>query len=318
MNQVSFAHVLNSVFHQEMEENENIFIIGSDISFGGRAGVTQGLVQRFGSERVIDTPINEEIFVGIAIGAAQAGLRPVVEIAHSTLPLVGAIDFFKMGIWSKICGDNFSLPIVVRVRMGREAGHELSASIISFLTGLHGVTVVAPSTHHQAKGTLLSALRHNSPVIFLEYSALYRKMSEAPLSTNEIPFGKAEYATVGKDISIISYAHLTDLAIKAAKEYSAKGVCVEVLDLISLKPLDVDKIIETARKTKKVIVLSDESNSIAGFPYRIYHFIKEKLPETRVIIMGAKEVVIPFGPLREAVSPTFEDLRGVIELNITH
>jgi len=165
-NTKTYAEALNDVFHQEMKKDKSIILLGQDIGvLGGREGVTKNLLKKFGRHRVIDAPLNEELYVGIAIGAAQMGMRPVIEFAHSTLSLLAFADVFRSGIW---CGANdnaFSLPIVIRLRHISHMGPELSPYILSILALFQGVTVVAPSTPQEAQDILRGALRSSQPVI---------------------------------------------------------------------------------------------------------------------------------------------------------
>jgi pyruvate/2-oxoglutarate/acetoin dehydrogenase E1 component len=313
MRNIPFYQAVNEALHQEMERDGAIFIMGSDIVFGGRAGMTSGLAERFGRERVIDTPINEEIFVGMGIGAAEVGTRPIIELVHSTLPLIAGIDFLRMGVWEWVSGAK--IPLVVRVRTGEEVGPELSTSLASFLSSLRGVQVAAPSTPYQIKGILASALRGDKPVVVLENSGLFVEKSDVPHPPYMYPFGKGEYIFSGNDVSIISYSVVTKTVRIAHEELVRKGIGVDVLDLVSLRPLDENKILQTARKTKKILILSDESLSVAGLPYKIYYLIKEKIPEAKIHMLGAKEIPVPLGPLREVILPeTQEIVKGCMDL----
>lgn len=302
MRKISLAMAINETLEQEMGRDKTIFLIGEDIGIiGGRAGVTSGLLKKFGSDRVIDTPVNEELFVGIGIGAAETGLRPVIEFAHGSLITLAAADIFRAGIWRQICFNKFSLPIIIRVAIGDSFGPELSAPLFSMFLNLPGLIVVAPSTPYQAKGILNMALRGDNPVIILEYINIYKKIGEVPISSYVLPIKQAEFRKIGDDISIISYSYLSDLAEEAAIKLFDYGVSAEILDLVSLKPLDTEKIIKTAEKNKKVLVLGIEPIGSSVLFFKIYNLIKQKIPETEIIFCGYEKLPIPYGPLRRHV-----------------
>ncbi|MFY9462435.1 MAG: transketolase C-terminal domain-containing protein [Candidatus Sungiibacteriota bacterium] len=312
---ITLSQALNESFFEEMERNERILILGEDIgSFGGRSKVTKGLLKKFGKERVRDTPLNEELFVSIAIGAAQAGLRPVVEFAHGTLLTLATSDIFRMGIWRWICADRFSLPIVIRVKVGGMAGPELATSLLSVFINLMGITIVAPSTPYQAKGLLKFSLRSNKPIIFLENVWLYPKTGNVPSDDYLYPIGVGEFRKKGKDVSIITYSALNDLAGEVAEELTRERISVEILDLVSLKPLDLEKIIETAQKTKKVIILGDEPTGPGGLFAHIYIHIKERLPDTTIRFFGTKQLPMLYSPWHKYVMPEPEELIRYIKL----
>ncbi len=308
---ITGAQALNEALHEEMERDSNIILLGEDIGkFGGRHSVTDGLLERFGSKRVIDTPINEELFMGIAIGAAQVGLRPVIEFAHGTFATIDLNNIRRAGIWDWISGYKLRVPIVIRVKWGTGRsdgfGHELSSSVLSSLINHMGLAIVAPSTPRQAKGLLKTSLRGDKPVIFLEPGKLYDYMDEVPVEDYTLPFGCAELTKEGKDISVITHASLTNFAKKAAANPILKGIDLEILNLVSIKPLDEAKIIETAQKTKRVIILDDEPDPLNALSAKLTALIYQKCPGAHVRWFGPKRVPLPFGPLEREVLPQGE------------
>lgn len=306
---ISISEALNEGLREEMEKDDKIFIMGEDIAaFGGRMKVTKGLLEKFGKLRVMDTPINEEIFISVAMGAAQVGLKPIVEFSHTTLAAISANDIFRAGLWKWICGNRFSLPIIIRINVSRGAGPEMSTSIISMFLNLMGIDIVAPSTPFQAKGILKSAIRGTKPIIILEDGIMYDKKGEVPAEDYVFPIGRGELRREGKDISIITYCGFSDLALSAADELAKNGISAEIIDLVSLKPLDTEKIIETARKTKKVLLMVDESPLYSALCDKIYFLIKEALPDVKIVFLGTKNLPVPFAHFGKIIFPKVEDI----------
>lgn len=301
----TFAGAINEALTEEMERDSTIFIMGEDVAtIEGRWGTTVGMIKKFGKNRIIDTPINEELFLGVAMGAAQTGMRPIIEFCHGTLPLISASDIFRMGMWKWIGANKFDLPIVVRVKLGTgftHLGPELSSTVISPFLNLLGIKMVAPSTPYQAKGLFKTALRGNDPIIFFEHVSLYSKLGEVPALKYALPLNLGEFRKRGGSLSLLSYSNLTDIAEEAARELVNEGIDIEILDLVSLKPLDKNKILETAKKTKKIIVLDHEAYDGGGLFATIYTLIKKEMPDAYIIPLTTKPMPIPFGSQEEHI-----------------
>lgn len=294
----TFAEAIRETLYEAMSEDKNVFIIGEDIvSMGGRDGITAGFLDAFGGNRVIETPLNEELFAGIALGAAQTGLRPIVEFAHGSLITIGASDVFLAGIWPLMCKPQEMPAIIIRLRWGGGiVGGQLSIPFISSFYNYIGVSIVSPSTAEQASALLRTAFKEkNKTIIFLEHINLYKKQSAEQKNNPPITIGQAEYRKKGKDISVITHAKLTDIAEDTANELEKSGVEVELLDLISLKPLDLDKIQETARKTKRVLILDEEPDLGGGIFPIVENAILRASPDARIARLGSEKVPVPFG-----------------------
>lgn len=311
--QKSFVAALRDALSHEMEKDPSLCVFGEDVaSYGGRRGVTRGLLEAFGPRRVIDTPLNEELFVGMAIGAAQAGLRPVAEFSHAAFLMLAASDIHRMGFWDRVNLGKFKLPIVLRAAFGsgyEEYGEELALSAVSAFLNWKGIRMVAPSDAFQAKGLLTAALRSDTPTIFLEHRLLYKTEAAVPENEYVLPLGRGMITRPGNDVTVIAYGYLTHLAREAAEELQRKGgPDVEVVDLVSLKPLDAPLITASASKTKRVLILDEEPAGTAGLSAALFTLIKTAVPEARISFLGAEETPLPFGKRALAFLPDTEKI----------
>ena len=307
---ITIGATINETLREEMERDASIVLIGEDIAtIGGRGGVTAGLRKTFGKDRVIQTPLVEELLLGIAIGVAQSGLRPVVEFGHANFLMLAWSDVYKMGIWRRLSANKISLPIVVRMKFGAylKYGAELTGPFISSLQSVLGIKIVVPSRPADAKGLLRQALRTDRPVLFLEHAKLYGNIGPVSDDRHFSPLDEAVIRRSGTDLSIISYGYLLAEAEKAARTLAAEGVSVEVIDLVSLKPLDQKTLIESAQKTKKIIVFDEETQGGGLFPF-IFTIIKRSVPDARVESVGSRPVPLPFGPAENFILPQSDDL----------
>lgn len=290
--ELTIKDAVNEAIRQSMEADPNVFIMGEDIcggngrdhdtameSQGGAFGVTKGLATQFGRERVLDTPISETAFTGLGIGAAHAGLRPIVEIMY--VDFVGVCFDQIMNQASKMhymYGAKTSLPMVIRTTCGCgfRVGAEHSQTLYPMFTALPGLKVVAPSNAYDAKGLLIRAIRDNDPVIFLEHKRLYMRKCEVPEEMYEIEFGKADIKRTGKDITIIAVQKMVERALEAADKLAEKGIDAEVVDPRTLSPLDTDTLLASARKTGRVVI-ADESYPRCGLAADFSAIITENL-----------------------------------------
>ena len=293
---ISGAEALNQALDEEMSRDENIVIFGEDVGrFGGKNKVTKNLWLKYGPRRVVDTPLNEELFASIAIGAAQCGLRPVIEFAHGPFLTIDLNNIRRAGIWDWISAYQLRIPIVMLTNWrSAELGHELSSAVLSNILNLLGITIVIPSTPTQAKGLLKTALRENSPVIFLEHRLLYTKKETVPSGDYTYPFGNAEFRRHGRDLSIITYSALVDLVERSLAGFPYD---IEILDLVSIKPLDYKKIVETARRTGKVLIVDGEPDEYNPLSAAIKSIIYKECPGINIYWLGAPKIPLPTGPL---------------------
>lgn len=302
---LSFSRALNEALREEMIQDKNVFIFGEDIGIlGGYYGVTSGLLKSFGSERVIDMPLNEEIFVGIAIGAAQLGLKPIIEFGHANFLLLAFCDIYRSGIYRSECAGKLSLPIVIRAPFGdkKYRGPELAGDLIRMFYNVPGIKIVVPSTPYRAKGLLKAAVRDPNPVLFFEHEKLYFENGFAPLEEYTCPIEKASLISEGSDLSIISYGYTLKLIIEIISN-DCKELKVDILDLVTLKPLDKNSIVKSAKKTGKVLIV-EEGNEDGGMGSIISTLIHEFDSNINVSTIGAKNLPLPAGNLAPDIIPS--------------
>ncbi|MBI4584045.1 MAG: alpha-ketoacid dehydrogenase subunit beta [Planctomycetes bacterium] len=266
--ELSYRDAIKEALFEEMRRDPNVFCIGEDIArFGGPMKVTEGLLQEFGEERVVDTPIAEAGFVGIGVGAAMTGLRPVVEVMYNDFLLLAMDQIINQAAKaSYMFGGKCKMPIVVRTHAGAGRGNaaQHSQSLWMLFVHLPGVIVMAPSTPADAKGLLKSAIRADSPTLFFENKLIYGMKGPVPEGEHLVPIGKADIKRRGKDVTIVSTSRMTVFALGAAEKLAAEGIDVEIVDPRTLKPLDLDTVLESVRKTKRVVIV-DEGCRTGGF-----------------------------------------------------
>ena len=267
---ITVSKAIGEALHEEMLRDDKMFIMGEDMAVMGNVfAITRGFLDEFGPNRVIDTPISEEGFVGMAVGAAMRGMHPVVELMYDDFATECADPLFNQAAKIRyMTGGQCSVPMVLRAPMGsgrRNAGQH-SQSLENFFCHFPGLKVVAPCSAEDAKGLLKSAIRDEDPVIFLEHKLLYAHKEEIPEGEYTIPLGQAKVKREGKDLTIISWSREVNFALEAAKTLEQEGIDVEVLDLRSLVPLDWDAIKASISKTHTAIIVSEEvkRGSFAG------------------------------------------------------
>src|SRR5215469_4796587 len=272
---LTFRDAINEALGQEMERDPRVVLMGEDVAggatlpgferedaWGGVLGVTKGLVQRFGRERVLDTPISESAFIGAAVGAAATGLRPVAELMFVDFFGVCMDQIFNQGAKLRyMFGGKARVPMVIRTMIGagfRAAGQH-SGCHYSVFTHMPGLKCVVPSTPADAKGLLAASIRDDDPVIFFEHKMLYDLSGEVPEGELLIPLGKADVKRAGDRVTVVAIGRMVHLALEAAETVAADGVDVEVVDPRTLSPLDDDTILSSVRRTRRVVVV-DEDN----------------------------------------------------------
>lgn len=259
---ITVSKAIGEALHEEMLRDSKMFIMGEDMGVMGNVfAITKGFMEEFGADRVIDTPISEEGFVGMAVGAALRGLRPVVELMYDDFATECADPLFNQAAKIRyMTGGQCNVPMVLRAPMGsgrRNAGQH-SQSLENFFCHFPGLKVIAPCSAEDAKGLLKTAIRDDDPVVFLEHKLLYAHKEEIPEGEYTIPFGQAKIKKEGTDITIISWSREVNFCLEAAEKLSEEGISAEVLDLRSLVPLDWDAIRESVSKTHNVIIVSEE------------------------------------------------------------
>ena len=279
MPEIMYREAINQALAEELERDANVFLIGEEVGkYQGAFKVSQGLLQRFGSARVVDAPISELGFTGLGIGAAMVGLRPVVEMMTFNFAIL-AMDQILNGAakMRHMSGGQLRVPIVIRGPEG--TGGRLSSQHSQVFDSIYshfpGIKVVAPATPKDAKGLLKSAIRDDNPVIFFEAERLYAVKGEVPEGELLIPIGKAEVKREGKDVSLITWSRMYYYVEQAAAQLEQTGVSAEILDLRSLRPLDEEAIVATAKKTNRVVII-EEGWPHAGMGAQIAYLLQQK------------------------------------------
>jgi pyruvate dehydrogenase E1 component beta subunit len=303
--EITFVEALNEALMQEMERDLNVIVMGEDVGvYGGIFGVTKGLLQKFGPDRVIDTPISEAGFIGAAVGAAAAGLRPVVELMF--------VDFFGVcmdQIYNQAAkmrymfGGKIKIPVTIRTTIGGglSAAAQHSQVLYSIFAHVPGLKVVVPSTPYDAKGLLITAIRDDNPKIFFEHKLLYGVRGPVPKEPYTIPFGVADVKMEGSDVTVVAVAYMVHEALKAANELKKEGISVEIIDPRTLVPFDKEAVTKSVKKTGRLVVV-DEDYDRCGFASWIAAIVADECfgyldaPIKRVT---TPTVPIPFSPVLE-------------------
>jgi pyruvate/2-oxoglutarate/acetoin dehydrogenase E1 component len=246
---------------EEMLRDERVFVMGEDVGlYGGAYGATRGLWQEFGEWRVVDTPISEATIGGAAVGAAMAGLRPVAEIMYVDFTPLAMDQIANQGAKNRyMFGGKTTVPMVMRTEggAGRAIAAHHSQSLESLWTHFPGIYVVMPSTPYDAKGLLKAAIREDTPVMFIEHKMLYKEKGPVPEEEYIIPLGVADVKREGKDVTLVTYSRMVYRALEAAELLAQEGIDVEVVDLRTLKPLDIDTIVASVTKTGRLVGLTE-------------------------------------------------------------
>jgi 2-oxoisovalerate dehydrogenase E1 component beta subunit len=301
---LTYLEAIRQGIWEEMERDPTVFCIGEDIGiYGGAFKVTDGFIDRFGPERVIDTPIAESAIVGAAFGAALTGMRPVAEFqfmdfigcAFNQITNMVAKAHYRWGA---------PAPLVVRGPSGGNVhgGPFHSQNPEAYFTHTPGLRVVCPATAYDAKGLIKASIRDNNPVIFFEHKYLYRRIKEdIPADDYIIPLGKARVAREGRDLSVVTYAAMVHVALEAAELLSKEGIELEILDLRTVSPLDREAIAETVRRTNKVLILHEDVRT-GGIAGEISAIINEEAFEALdgpIVRLTALDTPVPFSPPQE-------------------
>ncbi|OIO72868.1 MAG: alpha-ketoacid dehydrogenase subunit beta [Elusimicrobia bacterium CG1_02_37_114] len=261
MKQLFYWQAINEALEEEMKRDPNVFVMGEDVAiYGGAYGVTRGLMEKFGEERVRDTAISEAAIAGAGLGAAVTGMRPVIEIMYIDFISIALDQIYnQMAKIRYMFGGKTKVPIVVRTQggPGRTLGAHHSQSLESWLVHVPGLKVVMPATPYDAKGLLKSAIREDNPVIFIEHKMLYGTKGEIPEEEYTLPIGKASIKREGSDVTIIAYSMALLKALKAAEQLQKGGINCEVIDPLTLLPLDIATIMESVKKTHKVVIVHE-------------------------------------------------------------
>ena len=317
----TLLEAVREAMYEELQRDPGVFVLGEDVAArGGVFLATQGFLEEFGEERIIDTPLGEASIVGIALGASFKGLRPIAEIQFSDFIWPAANQL--IGEAGRVCygtNGNITVPMVVRVPYGGgiRGGLFHSQNVESYFFHTPGLKVIAPATPYDAKGLLKASIRDNNPVVFMEHKKTYRLVrGEVPEDEYVVPIGKADIKQVGGDISIITYGLMLHYCLEAAGILEGEGVGVEVVDLRSLRPLDTDAILQSVQKTGRAMIVH-EDNITGGVGAEVAALLADKAfeyldaPISRVC--GPDIPTMPFAPpLEDAYMPNAEKIADAL------
>jgi pyruvate dehydrogenase E1 component beta subunit len=315
---LTYREALRQAMQEEMRRDDRVFVMGEDVSaYGGSYAVTKGLADEFGEKRVRDTPIAESIIVGAGIGAAMNGLRPVAELMTVNFALLALDQIVNHAAkLHYMFGGQMTVPLVVRTAAGwSQLGATHSQTFENYFAYVPGLVVVAPSTPRDAKGLLKASIRTDNPVIFLEHSLLYGMRGEVPDGEGDYTeeLGKSRVLRKGKDVTIVSYSRMASVSMVAAEWLAKDGIEAEVVDLRTLRPLDMGPVLESVRRTNKAVVAEESWKSCgmgAEIAARIYEEAFDYLdaPVSRV---ASIEVPVPYN--RKLEREAFPDENDVVE-----
>lgn len=319
MTRMTTVQALNSALHIMMAEDRRVFCLGEDIGvMGGDFGVTRGLHEKFGGERVRDTPLSESAIIGAAVGAAMVGMRPVAEIMFADF-LATCFDQIvnNAAKLHYMFDGQYTAPIVIRAACGGGfgGGPHHSQTTEGWFMNVPGLVIIAPATPYDAKGLLTASIENENPVLFLEHKALYRTKGEVPEEKYSLPLGKASIARQGKDVTLIAEMWMVQKALKAAEELEKEGISAEVIDLRTLRPWDHETVLESVAKTGRAVVVNESPKS-GGLAADISAVIAEeafaklKAPPLRVCGL---DTPIPFSlALEKIILPGEDDIQKAV------
>ncbi|ANU09584.1 acetoin dehydrogenase subunit beta [Planococcus antarcticus DSM 14505] len=316
MRELTYLEAVREAMSQEMRANEDVFVLGEDIGvYGGAFGVTRGMIEEFGPERIRNTPISEAAISGTAVGAALTGMRPIVELQFSDFMTIAMDNMVNQAAKIRyMYGGKGKVPMVLRTPAGSGTGAaaQHSQSLEAWMAHIPGLKVVQPSTAYDAKGLLKAAIDDDNPVIFYEHKLCYPKKSDVPEEAYSIPLGKADIKKQGSDVTIVATAIMVHKSLEAAEELQKEGIEVEVIDPRTLVPLDIETIVQSVKKTGRLVVVH-EAVKRGGFGGEIASLIAESEAfdylDAPIKRLGGKAVPIPYNPeLEKAAVPVVADI----------
>lgn len=313
MRELQFREALREAMVEEMKRDESVFLMGEEVAeYNGAYKVSQGMLEEFGAQRVVDTPIAELGFAGIGVGAAMNGLRPIIEFMTFNFSLV-AIDqvINSAAKMMSMSGGQYPVPIVFRGPTGNAGmlSSQHSQNFENWYANCPGLKVVVPSNPRDAKGLLKSAIRDDNPVIFMESELMYGDKGEVPEEEYLLPIGKAEVKQSGNDLTIVSFGKMMKVAFEAAQALQQEGYSVEVIDLMSVRPIDYETVVNSVKKTNRLVVVEEawplaSISSEIGYHIQRYAFDYLDAPVYRIT---NRDVPLPYAPtLIDAVLPNVE------------
>jgi pyruvate dehydrogenase E1 component beta subunit len=310
MREIQFREALREAMSEEMRRDESIFLMGEEVAeYNGAYKVSQGMLDEFGAKRIIDTPIAELGFAGIGVGAAMNGLRPIIEFMTFNFSLVAIDQIINSAAKvMSMSGGQYSAPIVFRGPTGNAGmlSSQHSQNFENWFANTPGLKVVVPSNPYDAKGLLKSSIRDNDPVIFMESELMYGDKGHVPTEEYLIPIGKADVKREGNDVTIVSFGKIMKVALQAAAELEKDGISAEVIDLMSVRPIDYATVINSVKKTNRLVIV-EEAWPLASISSEISYYIQRHAfdyldaPVTRVTSL---DLPLPYAPtLIEVILP---------------
>lgn len=318
---LTYAEALNEGLREEMRRDARVFVMGEDVAVwggGGVFGVTRGLVEEFGAERVRDTPISEEAIAALAVGAAMAGARPVVEFMYADFMTLAMEPVVNQAAKIRyMFGGKARVPVVFRAQEGAGRGNaaQHSQSLEAWFCHIPGLKVVTPSTPADAKGLLISAIRDDNPVVFLEHKMLYNTKGPVPAGEHTVPLGMADRKREGRDVTVVGVHTMVLKALQAAERLAGDGIELEVIDPRTLVPLDIEAIVESVRKTGRLIVTHEayERGGIGGeIVTQVVARAFDALDAPPVRLCAANVPVPYSGVLEAAALPQVDDIVAAV------
>lgn len=324
--EITYLEAVREAMSQEMRQNEDVFILGEDIGvYGGAFGVTRGMIEEFGPERVRNTPISEAAIAGAAVGSALTGMRPILELQFSDFITIAMDQMVNQAAKTRyMFGGKGKVPMVLRTPSGSGTGAaaQHSQSLEAWMAHIPGLKVVQPSTAYDAKGLLKAAMDDDNPIIFYEHKLLYRTSGNVPEEPYSIPLGKADVKREGTDVTIVATAIMVHKALEAAAELEKEGISVEVVDPRTIVPLDEQTIINSVKKTGHLIVVH-EAVKRGGIGGEIASMIAESEAfdylDAPIKRLGGLAVPIPYNPtLEKAAIPQVPDIITAVKETVKY
>jgi len=315
MAEITYREAIKRALREELQNDERVFLVGEDIGrFGGTFKTTLGLLDEFGPKRVRNTPISEAAIIGLAVGAAATGLRPIAEIMYCDFATIAMDQLVNQAAKMRyMFGARLSLPLTVRIPIGgrRSAAAQHSQCLEAWFVHVPGLKVAVPSSPYDAKGLLKSAVRDPNPTLVFENKMLYNTTGEVPEEPYFVPWGQANVVRQGTDVTVVATSDMVSYALKAADTLAAEGVSVEVIDPRTLVPLDVETIVASVKKTNRLVIAHEAcvtGGVGAEIAARVGHDAFEYL-DAPIERVGAKDSPIPFSPVLEKfILPDHEDV----------
>jgi pyruvate dehydrogenase E1 component beta subunit len=308
MAEVLLFNALRQAIDEEMGRDETVFVLGEDVGhYGGSYKVTKDLYKKYGDLRVLDTPIAENSFTGMAVGAAMTGLRPIIEGMNMGFLLLAFNQIANnAGMLRYTSGGNFKIPMVIRGPggVGRQLGAEHSQRLEAYFHAVPGLKIVACSTPYNAKGLLKAAIRDDNPVLFFEHVLLYNLKENLPEKEYIVPLNKSEIVRPGKDVTILTYSRMRHHCLQALKQLEKEGYDPEIIDLITLKPFDMETISNSIRKTHRVIIV-EECMKTGGIAAELIALINEQLfdeLDAPVVRLSSQDIPTPYNGTLERLT----------------